>query len=100
MSDTNTLMEKIMTKGMQLSDIYINSQYDEIANAESVFTDLIQDLSEEQKQLLIDGSVSTLDDYTDWLNRQDLTKGTIQELQQKIQEAAESYKLTSDVYKD
>ena len=100
MSDTTELMTQIMKKGTQLSDVYISAQYTELAQSSEFFDELIKDLSEDEKNALIDGGVATLDGFTSWLNRQDPTSSIIQSLNAKIEEAAAAYDLTSDVYKE
>ena len=103
-SDVPTLMTKIIQKTKQLSEVYIQSQYADIAQSAELYDTMIRDAVESAsgnaKDLLTDAGVTNIKELQTWLNSQDITQGDAKAIYEKLLEASQQYNLTSDIYKE
>ena len=103
-SDVPTLMSQIISKTKQLSQVYIQSQYADIAQSPELYDRLIRDsvegASDNAKDILKDAGVTNIKELQTWLNSQDINTGDAKAIYEKLLEASESYNLTSDIYKE
>lgn len=103
-SDVPALMSQIISKTKQLSQVYIQSQYADIAQSSELYDRLIRDsvegASDNAKDLLKDAGVTNIKELQTWLNSQDINTGDAKAIYEKLLEASESYNLTSDIYKE
>ena len=92
-SDVPTLMTKIIQKTKQLSEVYIQSQYADIAQSAELYDTMIRDAVESAsgnaKDLLTDAGVTNIKELQTWLNSQDITQGDAKAIYEKLLEESQ-----------